>query len=47
MSREYGIKYQPVGAARRLIPGLILGLVLDRVPPSKLVLYLLYLCTHF
>ena len=48
---EYQAGYQPKGRAyrpaRRLIPILIRGLILDRVPPLRLVLYVSYLYIDF
>ena len=39
----YQAGYQPEDRARRLIPSLTRGLILNRVLPSRLVLYLLSL----
>ena len=47
---EYQTEYQSEGracrAATRLFPCLIRGLILDRVPPSRLVLYIFFLFLH-
>ena len=48
---DYQAGYQPGGmacrAAQRMIQSLIRGLILDRVPHSRVVLYFFYLCTNF